>query len=134
MYYWIRFPLEKRLKKKSKNCEVVEANPHLEMLDDDEKDEEQREAEETKAELNKKLLIEIEKNRKNSSQFPIYKNREQLLKSKIKLAIEENSDSKYDTPPFYRKLYLVWSSPFTKFWFVSFLYKYSDLFFLILFL
>ncbi len=127
MYYWIRFPLEskklssRKLRKKNKNfADNVEANQNLEIMDDDERDEEQREAEETKAELNKKLLMEIEKNRKNSSQFPIYKNKEQLMKNELKLDLDESSKSKYTTPPFYRKIYLVWSSPFTKFWFVSF--------------
>jgi hypothetical protein len=126
MYYWIRFPLEsknlskRKLKKKNKNVDNIEANANLELMDDDERDEEQREAEETKAELNKKLLMEIEKNRKSSSQFPIYKNKEQLIKNNLKLdLLEESSESKYTTPPFYRKIFLVWSSPFTKFWFVN---------------
>lgn len=126
MYYWIRFPLEsknlskRKLKKKNKNVDNFELNANLELIDDDERDEEQREAEETKAELNKKLLMEIEKNRKSSSQFPIYKNKEQLIKNNLKLdLLEESTKSKYTTPPFYRKIFLVWSSPFTKFWFVN---------------
>ena len=129
MYYWIRFPLEskslskRKLKKRNKISENVEANATLDnMLDDDEKDEEQREAEETKAELNKKLLIEIEKNRKTSSQFPIYKNKDELVKNGELAAcsgasVNKSTKSKYVTPPFYRKIYLVWSSPFTKFWY-----------------
>ncbi|CAF0859038.1 unnamed protein product [Brachionus calyciflorus] len=142
MYYWIVFPIHQesthiKHKKKRKDNKSGDLN-QIDNIDDEEedRDEEEEEAEQTKAELNKKLIKEMNKNRKHS----------QLLMSKKDIVLNkavnsaeniiEKGDTKkskytrqlsqkcnYVTPPFYEKIYLVWSSPFTKFWinFISYI-------------
>jgi hypothetical protein len=119
MYFWIIFPIaEKKITKRSKkseqNQQINASQTVEEFLDDDDKDEEQQEAEETKAELNKKLLSEIKNNRKFSqSRLKSSLNKQESLQTADK-KIEKCRE--YVTPPFYKKIYLLWHSPYTKFW------------------
>ena len=120
MYYWIVFPLESHVKHKKKKKEKLGENlnntENIE-LDEDEKDEEQKEAEETKAELDKKLNTEMKKNRKRSQLLITKKDLETIEPAdERKKAKDSETKSEYVTPPFHKKVYLVWSSPFTKFW------------------
>ena len=124
MYFWIIFPIaEKKIPKKSKksdlNQQINASQTVEEFLDDEDKDEEQQEAEETKAELNKKLLNEMKKNRK----FSESRLKNITLKKQTSIQKTDNKIEKcreYVTPPFYKKIYLLWHSPYTKFW-VNFL-------------
>lgn len=139
MYYWIAFPIyevEKKSKKQNKTAHTEQKADDQAAEDKDDDDDEENNGEDTKAELNKKLITEIKKNRKRS----------QLLLGKESMQISEAAKSlvndldlnneksksngfvfkkqtKYVTPPFYEKVYLLWSSPFTKFWayFISYM-------------
>ena len=105
---------QKKLKKSDQNQQINPSHTVEEFLDD-EKDEEQLEAEETKAELNKKLLKEMKKNRK----FSHSRLRNLSLKKQTSIQTADKKLEKcveYDTPPFYMKIYLLWHSPYTKFW------------------
>ena len=128
MYYWIVFPIKEvdasswfnKSKRKKENKDSNNQNESkiqiLNDMDDDEKDEELVEAQDTKAELNKKLI----EAKKNKSQHDI---------GILKINAIHHGQKKYVTPPIWEKIYLVWTSPFTKFW-VNFI---SYIFFLILF-
>jgi hypothetical protein len=110
------------------------SNMTEDYFDNDEKDEELQEAEETKKELNKKLINEMKKNQKHSQLLRYKKsidinlatsgNTKQMNKfnrSSEKNKLEDKDEeittySRYVTPPFFEKIYLVWNSPYTKFW------------------
>lgn len=150
MYYWIAFPIyeieaKQKPEKKSRKEMKAEAEAEAaaaeaaaaaaaEFEGEFENEEEELETDldhDTKAELNKKLLTEINKSRKRSQL--LYK--KELSLSKAAKTVTSNLDrsgskslnaqkrTKYVTPPFYQKVYLLWSSPFTKFWanFISYI-------------
>lgn len=149
MYYWIAFPIyevhtREKLhakQKSSKKCEVptelvatvdlrgerfLNKNDGVEEEEDEDVDTDMDQ--DTKTELNKRLLSEINKTKKKSQLF----NKKELNFSQAaknvanNLYLEEkktDSTTKYATPPFYRKVLMLWSSPFTKFWanFISYI-------------
>lgn len=156
MYFWIAFPIhqvhvKKKQTKNSSRTRLVEVpaelvatadlkgqgtrnnnynnnNPGGDQEEDDDEEETDMD-QDTKVELNKRLLSEINKTRKKSQLF----NKKELDLSQaaknvthhLYLDDKKSSDSttKYATPPFYKKVYMLWSSPFTKFWanFISYI-------------
>jgi hypothetical protein len=143
MYYWIAFPIyeietKKKTTRKSKKSltHEVHIEQNMNMVEEDECDEDEDDNDhdqDTKAELNKKLLSEITKTRKHSK---LLLNKKDHNLSKAAKTVACNFDlkethtkesnrkrTKYVTPPFYRKIYMLWSSPFTKFWanFISYI-------------
>ncbi len=133
MYYWIIFPITEKVKsKKNKKSDQLQASETVEefLNDDDDyyydKDEEQQEAEETKAELNKKLINEMKKNRKQSQSrlgnISLRRQTNNISASVNRQISNQSADliikpsREYVTPPFYKKIYLVWHAPYTKFW------------------
>jgi hypothetical protein len=148
MNYWIAFPIHEekndapKKKKSSKKQQQLNETADLvledNVLDDEDSDEEEQETEETKAELKKNLITELRKNRKNSPTMLFSKNYQRQINKELKARLGINSDSdeqdanqtqyrpqncKYVQPSFCRKIYMVWSSPFTKFWinFISYI-------------
>ena len=120
MYYWIIFPIkaidsDSSVNPKKKNEKTTLISQH-DQLDDDEKDTEQLEAEETKAELNKKLISQIKKNRKYSALIAHKSPSQPHAHDSTVIDNRKHAAKKYVTPPFYQKVFLVWSSPYTKFW------------------
>ena len=132
-----------RSKSKSKSVPVDENMNEEGEADEDDYYDDDHNHEDTKAELNKKLLSEITKTRKNSKLSAVNINNKKGLHggdldlSKAAKTVASNFDfdkdrqtgksdakrTKYVTPPFYRKVYMLWSSPFTKFWanFISYI-------------
>ena len=126
MYYWIVFPIheqeKKKKAKKSRNPahlnEAAAAVAAEENMPDDDVDEEELEAEETEAELNKKLLTELKKNRKNEPNLLFAKTYQKRMNTEFftskKLELSESDvqfqfskNYEYVTPNFFQKV-CVW--------------------------
>lgn len=141
MYYWIVFPLheEKEGHKNDKNtkseaktkpCNEKNAQDTVEedyMDEDPDGDDDENEGDEL--DPDKKLINEI--NRKKALKPGAYrillrklKSRDSALKKNLdsnKKSSQENEEPvlkslKYSTPSFFKKIYMVWNAPFTKFW------------------
>ncbi len=148
MYRWIVFPIKKQVSNKKKisgrlvkhirqdseiqpnvNCDDTESELAESEFDEEEDDcIDQYEAEATKNELNKKLINEIKKKGPHSklisykrSLVEDTKTNHTNLKKLEKL--QQTLIYEYISPPFYEKIHLIWSSPYTKFWmnFLSYL-------------
>lgn len=144
MYRWILFPWTRKLVtvnkfqkmfKKKRRESMMDVKKYENQMSDSDEDSDEYQDEVTKKELNKKLMNEMKKNRKTSQFLTNYMtvNRmEDLLSSddmnKLKNASKKEAAPKapvyeYVSPPIYEKIYMLWSSPFTKFWmnFISYM-------------
>ena len=144
MYHWIIFPLKKqfiskRRYRKKKSLGYFEKQlKDKDEFDSSDSDSEisirdKHEAEETKKELNKKLIKEMEKNQnphlsryKKSIQINAINKKVPDISGAEKTDDEEIKEMltyEYVSPPIYEKISLVWQSPYTKFWmnFLSYL-------------
>ncbi len=112
-------------RKSLKNDETNEKQGLYDATHNDEynEDEEFEEAQETKKELNKRLI----EAKKNANRSPLDTKYKIILETATGLV--NQGQKKYVTPPIYTKIYMVWTSPFTKFW-INFI---AYIWFLILF-
>jgi hypothetical protein len=146
MYRWILFPVAKKLvtvnkfrgifkkKRPEADLEMKKREATTAEESDEEEDNEEYQDELTKKELNKELMNEMKKNRKTSNILTNYITVNKMSDlfnadeiKRLKEIKQEESREKpvyeYVSPPLYEKIYLIWSSPFTKFWmnFISYL-------------
>lgn len=119
--------LEKKIKEKDEFDSSGDSDSEVDIRD-------KHEAEETKKELNKKLIKEMKKNQKHPHLSRYKKSIEINSFNKMKSdasgpdktdddEIKEMLTYEYVSPPVYEKICLIWQSPFTKFWmnFLSYL-------------